>query len=75
VLGVFLLGIALGALAGKRLCERNDERALCAVGALILSGAALIDLCAPWLLLLETVCRLVCKNVSCWKRAGGHGKG
>lgn len=52
VLGVFLLGIALGALAGKRLCERNDERALRAVGALILSGAALIDLCAPWLLLL-----------------------
>lgn len=52
VLGVFLLGIALGALAGKQLCERNDEIHLRAVGALILSGSALIDVCAPWLLLL-----------------------
>jgi spermidine synthase len=52
VLGVFLLGIALGALAGKQLCERNDEIHLRAVGAMILSGSALIDVCAPWLLLL-----------------------
>jgi hypothetical protein len=25
--------------------------------------------------LREVVCRIVCKNVSRWKRAGGHGKG
>ena len=45
VLALFLVGIALGAYVGKRLCARSRD--LHAAGALTLAAAALVDLILP----------------------------
>lgn len=52
VLGLYLLGIALGATAGKRLCERLGARPLGLVhaSAAVLLGAGALDLVLPALL-------------------------
>ncbi|HSI58731.1 MAG TPA: hypothetical protein VLA16_14325 [Ideonella sp.] len=48
VLALYLLGIALGAVWGKRLCERYSALPLVAAATLVLAGA--LDLALPWLL-------------------------
>jgi spermidine synthase len=47
VLGSFLIGVAFGAAAGKRFCERSGD--LIHVGGIVLVIAGLIDLAIPWL--------------------------
>lgn len=47
VLGSFLVGIAFGAVAGKRICERFGD--LATVGGMVLVAAGLVDLALPWL--------------------------
>ena len=47
VLGSFLVGIALGAMVGKRFCERSSD--LWRVAGLVLVFAGLVDLALPWL--------------------------
>jgi spermidine synthase len=47
VLGSFLVGIALGAIVGKRCCERSRD--LLQVAGMVLVLAGLIDLALPWL--------------------------
>jgi len=47
VLGSFLIGIALGAMAGKRCCECSKN--LTATGGVVLMFAGFIDLVLPWL--------------------------
>lgn len=51
VLAVFLIGIALGAAFGRRLCQRcaSDGPRLLRQGAALLLGAAALDLLALWL--------------------------
>lgn len=48
VLGLYLLGIALGAAAGKRLCEGRHD--LARTAAVVLAGAGALDLVLPPLL-------------------------
>ncbi len=45
VLGLYLIGIALGAYAGKRACSRSQD--LYRVSALVLALAAILDLLGP----------------------------
>lgn len=47
VLGSFLVGIAFGAMAGKRCCERSSN--LAATGGIVLVIAGFVDLALPWL--------------------------
>ena len=47
VLGSFLVGIALGAVVGKRFCERSAN--LPQVAGVVLLCAGLVDLALPWL--------------------------
>ena len=47
VLGSFLVGIALGAIVGKRFCERSSD--LLRDAGLVLVFAGLVDLALPWL--------------------------
>ncbi len=46
VLGSFLIGIAFGAVAGRRFCERSAD--LVHVGGIVLVIAGLVDLALPW---------------------------
>jgi spermidine synthase len=45
VLGCFLVGIALGAVLGKRLCERSQN--LYVAATIVLSASALVDVLTP----------------------------
>lgn len=47
VLGSFLIGVALGAVAGKRFCERSND--LMHVGGVVLVTAGIVDCALPWL--------------------------
>jgi spermidine synthase len=48
VLVCFLVGIALGAAFGKRLCGRTEN--LYAAAAIVLSASALVDVLNPWII-------------------------
>jgi spermidine synthase len=48
VLFCYLVGIALGAVLGKRLCARSKD--LYAAAAMVLSVSALTDILAPWII-------------------------
>lgn len=47
VLGSFLVGVALGAMLGKRYCERSKDLTLVAGVVLLIAG--IVDLTQPWL--------------------------
>lgn len=51
VLSLFLLGIALGSLAGKRACENGSQTAIRTFGASALALSGIIDIAAPWLIM------------------------
>ena len=48
VLGCYLVGIALGAALGKRLCERSQD--LYQVAAVVLGLSAMSDVLTPWMI-------------------------
>ena len=48
VLGCYLVGIALGAVVGKRLCERSHD--LYQAAAIVLGLAAVGDVLTPWMI-------------------------
>ena len=48
VLGCYLVGIALGAVLGKRLCERSQD--LYQAAAIVLGVAAVADVLTPWMI-------------------------
>ncbi|MFZ5538065.1 MAG: hypothetical protein ACOZAP_11365 [Pseudomonadota bacterium] len=64
VLSLFLFGIVLGSLAGKRACENRLLTAIRTFGArsLVLSG--IIDLATPWLVMqaAQAVSKLACRG-------------
>jgi spermidine synthase len=51
VLSLFLLGIALGAVIGKRACTNNNILSITDFGALTLALSGIIDLISPWLII------------------------